>query len=625
MFSVNTYCPSTRGIRVLTIFCMITLLVLINTQVFASANYRAQSFEDLSAALASIGQTKAVLTVSSPQRISRNITIPPHISLKFEPNGLFKIDHGKTITIESPLQAGSFRIFEGSGSVVVKHGEVLPQWWGAKGDGVHDDGFAIQDAINSVHAGGGGTVKLPKGTYLLNHISGAYYALKSKDKVSVIGEGNGSILKVGNNLRTATRGVAVLYNHEEPVTHCRFAHFSVDYNGKANLRLASWGDARASNVSRLGAEFASDVLVEHIDFKNVTGAHCVYFGNQPSNNRITIRNCSVFNVGQSVPGNQLEDHSSIYIGGTNGIVTGNTFYNKSPCNISTAIEIHGRNMTMENNSVTNYSTAVNIVAQANDCSDVVLMNNAFKNCGNGVVLWHYSPYILKNILITANTISIREPDVKYPPSFGIVYGNNYVTSNSNMNGLIITNNTMYQESFNTTSTKPNTAIHIESADDVTISGNIISNFKGEAVYVQSRSTQSMRGINITDNVITDVGRTTSKERKRAIVFNAYQTPAGSISLIQVQNNRINSNKDNPMIYGITFNSGFFSQVMISGNTISGATTSEINNNSTQSEEAFLVEHSGKGSPVNVLRAGNGSTWTDITTGKRFTFQEGAWK
>lgn len=626
MFSVTKCLPAIRGQRSKFVLCVTTLLFLVSAQLFAFKSYDSKSFADISAGIEAIGQAETVFIVSNQQRISRDITIPANITLKFVRGGSLVIDNGKTVNVQSMVQAEHSRIFNGPGTVVIKKGEVLPHWWGAKGDGIHDDGFAIQDAINSVYAGGGGTVRLPKGTYLLSHISGAYYALKSKDRVSVLGEGKDSILKVGSNLRTATRGVAVLYNHEEQVSNCRFAHFSVDYNGEANLRLESWGDARASNVSRLGAEFASDVLVDHVDFKNVTGAHCVYFGNHPTNSRNTISNCNVLNVGQSVAGNQLADHSSIYIGGTHGQVTGNTFYNQIPCNVSTAIEVHSSDTNVSDNRVTNYATAVNIAGEDNDCSDVVLTNNVFKNCRNGVVLWHYASFNMHNIQINTNTISIREPTAPYPPSFGIIYGNGYVTSKSNMRDLKIVNNTIYQESINSTSTKPNTAIHLESADNVFISRNSIYDFKGEAIYVQSRSSsQGMNGMRIYGNKIKDVGRTTSRERKRAIVFNAYQNQAGSIDNISLQNNTITCATDNPMINGITFNSGYFPHVTVSGNTITGSTSFELVNYSPPNSGVFQIDHTGKGSPVNILWASNGSKWTDKSTGRIFIYNGGTWK
>ena len=591
----------------------------------ADTVYDAESFPDLYAAVAAIGKTNAVLVVAGRNDLRKDISVPGNITLRFLQDGLIIVEKGKTVTVESPVQAPMSRVFAGDGSVVLKRAEVYSQWWGARGDGINDDGYAIQAAIDSVHAGGGGVVRLPIGTYLLDHITGAYYALKSKDRVSVIGEGKASVLKVGNNLRTATRGVAVLYNHEEPISECRFAHFTVDYNGRNNLRLASWGkNALLSNVSRLGAEFASNVVIEDVHFKDVTGHHCVWIGNHASNRNNTVRNCTVTNVGQSVPGNQVDDHSSIYIGGSQGLVTGNVFHNQTPCNVSTAIEIHSSDTIVSNNIVTNYGTAVNIGGEANDCLRVTFADNIFKNCRNGIVLWHYVPYVMKNITITGNSISIRETDgTPYPPSMGIIYGSGYVTSKKNMTGLTIIGNTIFQEATTAPNWNANTAIHLEGVDDVTISGNTIYDINGEAVYMESRSAeQGMRGIIITGNNIRNVGLTSTPDRKRAIAMNAYRTVKGSINDVLIQNNIIAGSEKAPIRNGIAFNEGSFPRVDISGNTIQGSSSAEIVKTASGQGEVFHVDHVGKGAPENSLRATSGSRWIDAKTGRVYLHQEG---
>lgn len=598
----------------------------------ATPVYEVKSFDTVHAAVSALGQSNAILLVTGKHNISGNLAVPGNITLRFQKEGVLFVESGHTVTINSPIQAPIRKIFEGGGSVTLRRAEAYPQWWGAQGDGIHDDGHAVQSAIDSVHAGGGGVVRLLVGTYLLNHVIGAYYVLKSKDKVSVIGGGEASILKIGDGLRSPARGVAVLYNHEELVSECRYAFFTIDYNGKANPRLASWGeDAKASNVSRMGAEHASDVMIEGIHFKDVTGAHCVWFGNHASNRRNTVRNCVISNVGQSVPGNQLTDHSSIYIGGTNAFVSGNVFRNQTPCNISTAIEVHSSDTVVSNNVVTNYSTGANIGGEANDCQNVTLIRNTFKNCRNGVILWHYTPHVMKNITVSENIISVRESEASpYPPSMGVIYGGGYVTSRANMTGLRISGNTIYQETVTLPNRQPNTGIHLEGVNDVTISGNTIYNFNGEAVYLESRSPeQGMRGIILSDNRIRNVGLTPTRDRKRAIAFNAYPTSAGSIEDIRIQNNSISGYAKSPMLNGITFNDGYFPKVEISANSIRNAGSDEIVNHSTGRTGIFLVDHAGHGPPANLLHASNGSRWVDMTAGKAYVYRgdygKGSWQ
>jgi len=604
----------------------------VSTSLDAAPVYEVKSFENIYAAVTALGQSNAILTVTDKHKITRNLVVPGNITLRFQKAGTFFVENGCTVSIDSPIRAPIRRIFEGGGSVILKRADVYPQWWGAQGDNRHDDGYAIQSAIDSVHAGGGGIVRLPVGTYLLNHVSGVYYVLKGKDKVSVIGEGDASVLKVGDHLRSRGRGIAVLYNHEELVSQCRYAYFTVDYNGKANPRLESWGaDAKASDVSRMGAEYATDVTIEGIHFKDVTGAHCVWFGNHASNRQNIVRNCRISNVGRSVPGNQLTDHSSIYIGGSYGLVSGNIFRNQIPCNISTAIEVHSSDTLVSNNSVVNYSTAVNIGGEANDCSNVTVSGNTFKNCRNGIVLWHYAPYGMKNITISENIISVRESDsTPYPHSMGIIYGGGYVTSRTNMRGLRISNNTIYQETVTLPNRQPNTAIYLEGVNDVTISGNTIYNFNGEAVYMQSRSpSQGMSGAILSGNMVRNVGRTSTRDRKRALAFNAYPTSAGSIGDIIIRNNNITGDEKSPMLNGITFNSGYFLKVEISGNSIQNVSSDEIVNNSTGRTGIFHVDHAGHGPPANMFHASSGSRWVDITSGKAYIYRgdngKGSWQ
>ena len=71
--------------------------------------------------------------------------------------------------------------------------------FGAKGDGVTDDTAAIQTAIDTVGAAGGGTVLVPKGTFLVNTAvtaNGSSWVLTVKhDNVCIVGVGDASILR----------------------------------------------------------------------------------------------------------------------------------------------------------------------------------------------------------------------------------------------------------------------------------------------------------------------------------------------------------------------------------------------------------------------------------------------
>lgn len=67
------------------------------------------------------------------------------------------------------------------------YGVLVPEEFGAKGDGIHDDTEAIQKAIDSLVTIGGGTVQLGSGTYLAKTV-------KLGPKVSLVGNGNGATI-----------------------------------------------------------------------------------------------------------------------------------------------------------------------------------------------------------------------------------------------------------------------------------------------------------------------------------------------------------------------------------------------------------------------------------------------
>jgi hypothetical protein len=105
----------------------------------------------LATAIATIGAANKTLVVDVANTVSTNETVPENIHLMYLRSGLTTIDAGKTLTINSHITAGLFKIFEGTGDVAINvNARRYPQWFGAVGDGVTDDTTAIIKAVASI-------------------------------------------------------------------------------------------------------------------------------------------------------------------------------------------------------------------------------------------------------------------------------------------------------------------------------------------------------------------------------------------------------------------------------------------------------------------------------------------
>ncbi len=101
-------------------------------------------------------------------RITRNITLPANICANFDRGATLDPASGVTVTVNCEIQAGLYQIFTiGAGLVrgFFNAPFLLPQWWGAKGDGANNDGPAIQATLDAVPEAGG-TITFSSGNYL---------------------------------------------------------------------------------------------------------------------------------------------------------------------------------------------------------------------------------------------------------------------------------------------------------------------------------------------------------------------------------------------------------------------------------------------------------------------------
>ncbi|WP_106766787.1 right-handed parallel beta-helix repeat-containing protein [Paenibacillus faecalis] len=125
--------------------------------------------------------------------INQNTTIDANITLHFMQGAKFSVPKDRTLMIHGRIEAGFSEIFTGEGVVSgnLQEQEFIPQWFGAIADGIHDDTWAVQAAVNAAGALGG-TVIFPAGTYNISRLDLRSHVKLTGKKGAVLKSSSGS-------------------------------------------------------------------------------------------------------------------------------------------------------------------------------------------------------------------------------------------------------------------------------------------------------------------------------------------------------------------------------------------------------------------------------------------------
>ena len=116
--------------------------------------------------LAQVGANHAevVLPGGHTYVVATNLVVPENVTLLVGRGAVLDVALNATLTIDCDLRAGAQAMFSGAGTVTGRLAgrAALPQWWGARGDGITDDSAAIDKALAFP------AVHFPAGTYLVS-------------------------------------------------------------------------------------------------------------------------------------------------------------------------------------------------------------------------------------------------------------------------------------------------------------------------------------------------------------------------------------------------------------------------------------------------------------------------
>lgn len=255
-------------------------------------------------------------------RISTNFTSPNTSTLWFANGAKLSIDIGKTVSINGPIEAGLYQIFAGSGTVVgkLKVDEVYPQWWGAKGDGAHDDSAAINAAITCSQTAGaynGSIVLFPPGHYVISETIVVPHGTESK-RVTLSG--------YNATLRAATSGMDVIQvaSQGSPssfmnIGETRIFGFRIECSGIANRAIVI---GRNGSTYPYGVDGVFKSLIRDVDIRDF-----LTVGIEIADSRLwSIDDCT---ISTTIPG-----ANCVYLNSTNDINMADHWFSKTQMSVT---------------------------------------------------------------------------------------------------------------------------------------------------------------------------------------------------------------------------------------------------------------------------------------------------
>lgn len=437
--------------------------------------------------------------------------------------------------------------------------------FGAVGDGITDDTAAISLAIASLVKGD--MLFFPAGTYIVNTDApiGEIFTI-AKEQIKVCGDGIGrSIIKIADGCSAYG---AVFCNAGHDVDGLEASHLTFDHNIDNNpigpnlagglVDEGTWNGGTTYHVKDIVLQpdtgsyykcilqhvnqeppgeppsetywtlasseivpfpeisvsvgFGSNLYIHDIEVINASSGINFCIGG--TNIVIEFITCS--NVGDD-PNHIVHDTSIIYSEASDILIQNCNFtaaFEHSPGAV-TAIETHGSNSLVQNNTVTDFQAGVNACgAQPGvESSGVRVTGNQFQNVYGGVWIWS-NPYPGDDSppAYGINGLEIDHNDIDLAPAtdasiyrFGIAF---YWNSISDTNDVNIHDNTVSMSAIDSVPSDIkwfNFAIGVVTGEptkesNITIADNVITNFQSNAIRFQYCDIQN---VSVTGNTFKD--------------------------------------------------------------------------------------------------------------------------
>jgi hypothetical protein len=373
-------------------------------------------------------------------------------------------------------------------SVDSKLGDIVSvKDFGAVGDGVTNDCDAFRAAIAASK-----NIFIPAGTYVISPTatSGDFMLYlgtqgtggnpSSRNGMTITGEGNKSIIKLGNNVGAAKLLFAGAVG--DSFANMTFKNFMIDLNGANNLQTSFSSPARYNSAFYFFC-YCENILFQNLYIKDGTGSQLIRVGGDTSGTygkNIRIQDCKFENFGIGITNNFQQDVSVCYVQADGIYIEGNIFecsnFTFDLSRGHTALELHGDQSTqIVNNSFRYVQLPILLVSSFKATNNILVEGNNFYQCN---YLCSFDPAELdqKNVIISDNIYFSTKVS-----SAMVVFGDSSETS-KNREEIVFRGNTLVGWG---NSNQDNHVFYIENnyIRSLIIQNNNISGFNGSLLYM----------------------------------------------------------------------------------------------------------------------------------------------